>query len=42
MNATKITILGKPACGASRNTLAMASNSGVEPVIDAKGRRVAP
>jgi arsenate reductase len=42
MNATNIAILGNPACGASRNTLAMVRNSGVEPVIEAKGRRVAP
>ena len=46
MNDTTITIFHNPACGTSRNTLALIRNSGVEPVINAavleQGRRVAP
>jgi arsenate reductase len=41
MSDAQITIFHNPACGTSRNTLAMIRDSGVEPVIDAKGRRVA-
>ena len=33
MSGTSITIFHNPACGTSRNTLAMIRNSGVEPVI---------
>lgn len=33
MNNATITIFHNPACGTSRNTLAMIRNSGVEPVI---------
>lgn len=33
MSDTRITIFHNPACGTSRNTLALIRNSGVEPVI---------
>ncbi len=33
MNDTPITIFHNPACGTSRNTLALIRNSGVEPVV---------
>lgn len=33
MNATAITIFHNPACGTSRNTLALIRNSGVEPRV---------
>jgi arsenate reductase (glutaredoxin) len=46
MSHAAITIFHNPACGTSRNALALIRNSGVEPVIDGPlertGRRVAP
>ncbi|BCQ45396.1 hypothetical protein ERHA55_29230 [Erwinia rhapontici] len=33
MNMTDITLYHNPACGTSRNTLALIRNSGVEPTI---------
>lgn len=33
MNMTHITIYHNPACGTSRNTLALIRNSGIEPVV---------
>jgi arsenate reductase len=45
MTDTTIPIFHNPACGTSRNPLALIRNSGVEPVIDAvnaeRSRRVA-
>ena len=35
-----ITIHHTPACGTSRNVLALIRNTGTQPVVDARGRRV--
>ncbi len=35
-----ITIHHNPACGTSRNVLALIRNTGAQPVVDARGRRV--
>ena len=35
-----ITIYHNPACGTSRNALALIRNTGDQPVVDARGRRV--
>jgi arsenate reductase len=42
MSDASMTIFHNPACGTSRNTPAMIRNGGGAPVIDSKGRRVAP
>jgi arsenate reductase len=35
-----ITIYHNPACGSSRNVPSLIRNTGAQPVVDARGRRV--
>jgi arsenate reductase len=35
-----ITVYHNPACGTSRNVLALIRNTGAQPAVDARGRRV--